>query len=409
MNHKRQVFRTQHLVQEAITGRPFLLQHSSLAQTRVHQQPQAQRHIIFARKIVNGLRFSIFIHRKILFLQIRNNLSMLIPHRGRNAHRLHVHGDLRRSTRLRSLRLLFRHSLRLRSACCPESWRRRLPSPRGHAAAQQSRERQHPSTRATPPSASALRTSFFIRPTPNSLSALAARRIHRCRLQLQQDACPANSPPEQTLPRIQPDIEFPLGHASSSRFLLPSIHAEGARANLGTPASIRIIAARREVRHYHESRIHLIHQRSMLFRFRPDAFPFRIVLKRLPVCGRSFPVRMLQNINQRVAFRRLIRRSPVSHVFIPCRVKYLRRYGHGTAPANPPTSLPRHGKHATHTPRSNPRLPRSKNRFSRPHGNGHQRGRRNVFNMFVFSFCLLPAVLCAFHSRSQLAKKKEGP
>src|SRR5208283_2530283 len=116
VNPKRQILvLPQQLIQKAVARASFLIQHPPLTQTRVHQQPHPQRHVALPHKVADRLRPPVLRHRKILFRQIRDDLSMLIPHRSQHANRLHLYRNLRRcplrrlSHLRRTLRLLPRH------------------------------------------------------------------------------------------------------------------------------------------------------------------------------------------------------------------------------------------------------------------------------------------------------------
>jgi hypothetical protein len=102
VNHEREIFIfPQQVVQKAMARGSFFLQYTPLAQTRVHQQSQPQWQIILACEIINRLRPPIFVHDKILFRQVRNNLSMLVPHRNRHTHSLHIHRNFGGASLLR--------------------------------------------------------------------------------------------------------------------------------------------------------------------------------------------------------------------------------------------------------------------------------------------------------------------
>src|SRR3984893_11667485 len=109
VNHKRQIFIfTQQVIQKAIARTSLFLQHAPLAQTRIHQQSQPQWQIILARKVVDSLRPPVFVYGKILFRQVRTNLSMLVAHRHRHTDSSHIHRNLGRASLLRlGLRLRF--------------------------------------------------------------------------------------------------------------------------------------------------------------------------------------------------------------------------------------------------------------------------------------------------------------
>jgi hypothetical protein len=89
--------------------------------------------------------------------------------------------------------------------------------------------------------------------------------------------------------------------------------------------AIRLTQLRRKIRHRHKRRIERIHQFSVHLRFIPHALPLWIILKRLPIRLGRFPARMLQNINQRIAFRRLIHRRPIRHTLHPMPLKQSHR------------------------------------------------------------------------------------
>src|ERR1700721_4152929 len=77
----------------------------------------------------------------------------------------------------------------------------------------------------------------------------------------------------------------------------------------------RLAQSRREVGEGEEGRINFIHELPVHLGFVVDTFPFRIVLKRLPVGSRRFAAGMLKNVDKGIALLRLIERRPISNAF----------------------------------------------------------------------------------------------
>jgi hypothetical protein len=80
----------EHLVEEDKASMPFALQNTPLTQAGVHQQSQGKRDITFPGKVADGLRTSIFLQNKVVFRQVVDDLSVLIPDRGGNVDYLYL-------------------------------------------------------------------------------------------------------------------------------------------------------------------------------------------------------------------------------------------------------------------------------------------------------------------------------
>ncbi len=94
MNHKSLVFIfAQHVIEKGVARAALLVQNAPLAHARVHQKTKRQGKIGLLREISNRLRMAVLLHNEIIFVQVVDEMPVLIANRRKHAYHLHVHRD----------------------------------------------------------------------------------------------------------------------------------------------------------------------------------------------------------------------------------------------------------------------------------------------------------------------------
>jgi hypothetical protein len=91
---------SQHLIQETLAGRSFLIQNIPLAHAGVDKQAEREGKVGFLRKIANRLRVTIFLEEEIVFGQIADDLAMLVSDSDRQSDHFDVHRQRGRRPRI---------------------------------------------------------------------------------------------------------------------------------------------------------------------------------------------------------------------------------------------------------------------------------------------------------------------
>src|SRR5215469_2258691 len=94
MNEESEIFvLTEKVVQEAIAGTPLLVENGTLAQAGVNEQTKTKGQIAFPGEKSNRLRTAIFLERKIVFGEIRNDFAVLVMNGSKDIDGVHLHRD----------------------------------------------------------------------------------------------------------------------------------------------------------------------------------------------------------------------------------------------------------------------------------------------------------------------------
>ena len=102
MNDECLVFgSSQHLIQETLAGRSLLIQNIPLTHAGIDKQAECEGKVGFLRKIANRLRATIFLEQEVVFGQIADDLTMLVPDSDRQSDHFDV--DRQRGRRARIL------------------------------------------------------------------------------------------------------------------------------------------------------------------------------------------------------------------------------------------------------------------------------------------------------------------
>ena len=72
--------------EECIAGLTLIIEHPTLAQTRIHQQTQSEREVSFTGKITNVLRVAVFFQYEIVFGEVAFDFAMFVAHGYRHIH-----------------------------------------------------------------------------------------------------------------------------------------------------------------------------------------------------------------------------------------------------------------------------------------------------------------------------------
>jgi hypothetical protein len=92
VNQECQVlFLSQHLIKKTGTSATLLTENISLAQAGVNEQTKGEGKIGFMPKVANGLRAAIFFQDKIFFVELADNLSLLIANGSKQVNHLDLH------------------------------------------------------------------------------------------------------------------------------------------------------------------------------------------------------------------------------------------------------------------------------------------------------------------------------
>ncbi|MCX6626094.1 MAG: hypothetical protein NTW28_00495 [Candidatus Solibacter sp.] len=93
VDHKRHILLgTQHLFEEAVTGRTLFFDQAALAPAGIHQQAERKRQIAFLRKITDDLGAAVLIQQEVVLGEVLDDRARLVAHVGKQVDYLDAGG-----------------------------------------------------------------------------------------------------------------------------------------------------------------------------------------------------------------------------------------------------------------------------------------------------------------------------